>query len=811
MTPAELSTALVRTTLAASAAACLAGLLLAWLKVESPRIHRAAWALVVLQGWLLLPWTFEIESPPTPAAPRPTFVGGAAYVDATLLGNTPPATYTLPTVDAGAAPLRILPLAILAWIAGAVLLALAALGRYVRIVRALPLGTAIDSPTWQREWQRQRAAMDVRSRVDFRLTDRLGPLVAYIPFAYLLLAPRTVWTALTPPERVAILRHELAHIRRRDLWKSLALRVLALPQWFNPLVWLAIRRFDEAAEWACDAAACSTACDRPAVAGALLHTAELTASHAAPRAAGLISAVPSANQRRRSSAFSRRIRRLVAPSLKEESTMKKLIVPALLAIIAAGQLVRVERVVAKPAEEKLSLADDETKAGPYAATNPAKRREYVESVWPRYVIEPPDILSIEGVKLVPKSPHQLEPFDVVLVRVQGAFPEQPIDDTYSIDADGSVNLGPSYGRIKIAGDTIEQAEARLREELGKKLSEVSVSASLVASAGAQQISGQHLVGPDGRVNLGIYGAVYVAGLTLEDARAAIEKKLSVQLEQPQVAVDVLAYNSKVYYVIYKGPKLGDHVTRLPITGNETVLDAVASMGGLSSIASTNMWLARPAPNGVGPEQILPVAWNDIARGESSATNYQLMPGDRLFIETRPAENNKSQSEPTTAPDSVAAIKPNSDQSLAKIAFDVSFLEDPQGTLADFGDLVKAGAMIGDTRTTRSALQVLEKNKLINSTESPRLVCEIGDGVELTGPRQTSGEHASIKVHTRRLDDTHVVVGVSVTQDGRMNRVETVVDGSNPETTIMRLNPSAAPLADQAQGAVYVVVTPKVAQ
>ena len=31
--------------------------------------------------------------------------------------------------------------------------------------------------------------------------------------------------------------------------------MLALPHWFNPVAWLAVRRFEEAAEWACDAAA----------------------------------------------------------------------------------------------------------------------------------------------------------------------------------------------------------------------------------------------------------------------------------------------------------------------------------------------------------------------------------------------------------------------------------------------------------------------------------------------------------------------------------------------------------------------------
>jgi polysaccharide export outer membrane protein len=258
-------------------------------------------------------------------------------------------------------------------------------------------------------------------------------------------------------------------------------------------------------------------------------------------------------------------------------------------------------------------------------------RELEKVTLPRYVIEPPDILLIEGVKLVPKSPHRIETFDVLLIRVIGAFPEQPIDNTYNVDADGSVNLGPQYGRIKVVGLTIEESEDHLRNELAKILTDVEVSVSLVASSGAQQVTGQHLVAMDGRVNLGTYGSCYVAGMTIEEARSAIEKQLSTQLEGPEVFVDVLAYNSKVYYIITQGAGLGDDVARIPITGNETIIDAVANIQGLSQVSSTKMWIARPAPNGVGCEQILPINWNEIAQGANTSTNYQIMPGDRLFI------------------------------------------------------------------------------------------------------------------------------------------------------------------------------------
>jgi len=175
------------------------------------------------------------------------------------------------------------------------------------------------------------------------------------------------------------------------------------------------------------------------------------------------------------------------------------------------------------------------------------------------------------------------------------------------------------------------AEDEIRSELAQILTEVDVSVSLLQSAGAQQVTGQHLVGPDGRVNLGTCGSVHVAGMTLEQVRAAVEQQLALKLEEPEVFVDVLAYNSKVYYVVTQGGGFGDNVSRLPVTGNETVLDAVASLGGISQVSSTKLWIARPAPNGVGCEQVLPINWEDITRGASTATNYQLMPGDRLFI------------------------------------------------------------------------------------------------------------------------------------------------------------------------------------
>jgi polysaccharide biosynthesis/export protein len=183
--------------------------------------------------------------------------------------------------------------------------------------------------------------------------------------------------------------------------------------------------------------------------------------------------------------------------------------------------------------------------------------------------------------------------------------------------------------------TEDEAQAAIEESLRQVLKDPQISVQLVMSAGMQPITGEHLVGPDGTVNLGSYGSVYVAGLTVEEATQAINTHLAEFLDNPQVSLSVFAYNSKVYYVVTEGAGLGDTVARFPITGNETVLDALAQVNGLTRVSSKRIWIARPMPGGAGCDVILPVDWREITAGGATASNYQVLPGDRVFIAQDP--------------------------------------------------------------------------------------------------------------------------------------------------------------------------------
>jgi polysaccharide export outer membrane protein len=71
---------------------------------------------------------------------------------------------------------------------------------------------------------------------------------------------------------------------------------------------------------------------------------------------------------------------------------------------------------------------------------------------------------------------------------------------------------------------------------------------------------------------------------------------------------------------------------LPITGNETVLDAINYAGGLIPTASqVNIRLVRPSPPGACCDSVLPVNLPAIVNAGDTTTNYQLMPGDRVVV------------------------------------------------------------------------------------------------------------------------------------------------------------------------------------
>lgn len=149
-----------------------------------------------------------------------------------------------------------------------------------------------------------------------------------------------------------------------------------------------------------------------------------------------------------------------------------------------------------------------------------------------------------------------------------------------------------------------------------------------------QLSSETLtVQADGFVDLGLYGHYYVSGLTPEDVELKLAQALAFlperkdEKEPLQVSVRLVdGQQSKRYYVL----GTVNTANSFAIKGNETVLDAILLAGLKSYSLPEKAYLVRPHPNGA-EDQVFSIDWFGITQRGDTTTNYQLLPGDRIYV------------------------------------------------------------------------------------------------------------------------------------------------------------------------------------
>jgi WD40 repeat protein/beta-lactamase regulating signal transducer with metallopeptidase domain len=156
--------------------------------------------------------------------------------------------------------------ALTAWLAGiGVLLSMGYL-RYRSFADRLRASRRAD-PEWHAQWRQVLDEQAIRGPIHLLVSRETGPALCWSWAGYRLVVPESLWTALSTNERTVILRHELEHYRRGDLWVALLARGLAVLHWFNPLAWWAVARFEAQSEFICDRA---SSVDDPAAFAAML-------------------------------------------------------------------------------------------------------------------------------------------------------------------------------------------------------------------------------------------------------------------------------------------------------------------------------------------------------------------------------------------------------------------------------------------------------------------------------------------------------------------------------------------------------------
>ena len=145
------------------------------------------------------------------------------------------------------------------WLAGSVVLA-----GYI-LVRALGLWRAVASerPVTDQEildlLEDCKMQMRVRTLVGVVVTDKVQTPALYGFLRPRILLPQGLIETLGLDDLHYVFLHELAHLKRRDIYLAWLVCLLQVLHWFNPLIWFAFRRMRADQEVAADALALATA------------------------------------------------------------------------------------------------------------------------------------------------------------------------------------------------------------------------------------------------------------------------------------------------------------------------------------------------------------------------------------------------------------------------------------------------------------------------------------------------------------------------------------------------------------------------
>ena len=144
--------------------------------------------------------------------------------------------------------------------------------------------------------------------------------------------------------------------------------------------------------------------------------------------------------------------------------------------------------------------------------------------------------------------------------------------------------------------------------------------------GDEELAREVVVRPDGGVSFPLAGDLKAGGLTVNELRDKLKKRIAEFIPDAPVTVILRKVEHPKVYVVGKVNKPAVHV----MGQDMTVVQALAMSGGLSPFAeSGNIIIVRKKEN--GSQMVFPFDYDELAEGENLQQNILLKPGDTIIV------------------------------------------------------------------------------------------------------------------------------------------------------------------------------------
>ncbi len=204
-----------------------------------------------------------------------------------------------------------------------------------------------------------------------------------------------------------------------------------------------------------------------------------------------------------------------------------------------------------------------------------------------YVVEIGDSILIEPVR-----------FDST-IRLPGDQVVQP---------DGKVSIG-EFGSFSAVNKTLEQIEMEIQLIINEQI-RLDMSSEKLDGTNADN---SNYFGDESKIEA--------------DDPDEIQRRMEASIRQNKISARLVSWDSKVIYVLGEVNSPGS----FSYTGHQTVLDAIIEGGGLSAKANHHQIIVSRPTSCSSCRVVMKICYDQIVQLGDASTNYQLQPGDRVFV------------------------------------------------------------------------------------------------------------------------------------------------------------------------------------
>jgi len=152
---------------------------------------------------------------------------------------------------------------------------------------------------------------------------------------------------------------------------------------------------------------------------------------------------------------------------------------------------------------------------------------------------------------------------------------------------------------------------------------------VVRSLNGEKINETVTVGADGSITLPLVGRFMAAGVTAEDLQRRLNSELKAYVREPNVAVSIVAAQSRHVSVLGAVNQPGVHVIR----GCSHLMDAISRAGGLRQDAGNSIKVTRTTTgsNATASYRVIDISISDLIQAQKPEANIVVEPDDVISI------------------------------------------------------------------------------------------------------------------------------------------------------------------------------------